>query len=256
MADVIRSGQDPTKAMQEYQFAQSQGFEGSFLDYQKGLKSAGATTVNVGQSEVGTIPQGFELITDPETGARSMRAIEGGPAATEAAEAAAAEEAADAQRDRYANVVTQDIDRALEMLGEEGLIPMTGVGSITSIVGGTPAHDLSKLLDTVKSNAGFDRLQAMRDASPTGGALGQVSNIELQMLQAAIGSMAQSQSREQLEFNLKRVSNIYADVIHGEGNGPRHDLSGGDGESDKDGDDKATGTWNDLGNGIRIRVKP
>lgn len=35
----------------------------------------------VGQSEFGTIPPGFELFTDPTTGARSMKPIAGGPAA-------------------------------------------------------------------------------------------------------------------------------------------------------------------------------
>jgi hypothetical protein len=60
----------------------------------------------------------------------------------------------------------------------------------------------------------------MRDSSPTGGALGQVAVQELEMLQAAYGSMQQSQTREQLEFNVRRLHNMYLDTIHGPGGMP------------------------------------
>lgn len=122
------------------------------------------------------------------------------------------------------NIVVQDIDRALQQTNE-ATIPVTGmVGKAASYVPGTSAHNVSKLLDTVKANAGFDQLNKMRMSSPTGGALGNVTERELGFLQAVIGNLEQSQDEAQFKDNLKRVKNAYLDVIHGPGNGPREPL--------------------------------
>ena len=75
-----------------------------------------------------------------------------------------------------------------------------------------PETDVRKLLiplfTTIKANIGFDKLQAMREASPTGGALGQVSNQELSSLQAVFGNLDQSQSEEDLKYNLKMLQRL------------------------------------------------
>ena len=56
-------------------------------------------------------------------------------------------------------------------------------------IGGTEARNLSKTIETVSATIGFDRLQRMRDESPTGGALGQVAVQELEALRATMGSL-------------------------------------------------------------------
>ena len=58
----------------------------------------------------------------------------------------------------------------------------------------------------------------MRDASPTGGALGQVSERELGFLQSVFGSLDQSQSAEELAYNIQLLQYVYNSIIHGEGN--------------------------------------
>lgn len=119
----------------------------------------------------------------------------------------------------YSSVVLQDIGKAKEMASGKGsLLPTTGIGSIMSGIPGTKAHDLAATLDTIKANIGFDRLQKMRAESPTGGALGSVSDSENKMLQSTLGSLAQSQSREQFMQNLDRLENVYLDIVHGKGN--------------------------------------
>jgi len=80
------------------------------------------------------------------------------------------------------------------------------IGSQLSKVPGTPAYDLSQTLDTLLASAGFETLQEMRDNSPTGGALGSVTERELALLQATWGSLQQSQSKEQFEANLDRFN--------------------------------------------------
>lgn len=117
-----------------------------------------------------------------------------------------------------ADTVMNAIDRAVNMI-DTAKMPTTGAigGQILSNVGGTSAHDVASLLETVQSNLGFQQLQQMRDASPTGGALGSITERELAMLQAAAGNVRQSQSAEQLKENLARLRKTYSDVIHGPG---------------------------------------
>jgi hypothetical protein len=80
------------------------------------------------------------------------------------------------------------------------------IGSQLSKIPGTPAYDLSQTLDTLLASAGFETLQEMRNNSPTGGALGSVTERELALLQATWGSLQQSQSKEQFEANLDRFN--------------------------------------------------
>ena len=110
-------------------------------------------------------------------------------------------------------MVTQDIDRIFDIMKEADL-PVTGfVGSRVAAIPGTAAHDIASLLDTVRANIGFDRLQQMRAASPSGGALGQVSEMENRLLQATFGALNQSQTEEQFRRNLNRLKDYYSKIV-------------------------------------------
>ena len=78
-------------------------------------------------------------------------------------------------------------------------------GTVMKVFPGSNASDVKSSIQTVVSSIGFDRLQAMRDASPTGGALGQVSERELSQLNASIGNLEQSQSGPQFRDNVRIV---------------------------------------------------
>jgi len=75
---------------------------------------------------------------------------------------------------------------------------------------GQSSTNVSAYISTIKANAGFAQLQAMRDASPTGGALGQVSDFENKLLAATLASLEQSQSWDQLKTNLDTVKFIFS----------------------------------------------
>lgn len=77
------------------------------------------------------------------------------------------------------------------------------VGDKLSGVAGTDAADLRRDIGTLQAIAGFDELNAMRAASPTGGALGNVTERELAFLQSVIRNIENSQSPEQLRRNLQ-----------------------------------------------------
>jgi len=103
------------------------------------------------------------------------------------------------------SIVLGDIDRALEIIGPWS----TGAGSALKnlpVVGGmTPAGQLESLIQTIAANVGFDKLQAMREASPTGGALGSVTERELAFLQSVFGSLRQDLKPENVRRNLIRL---------------------------------------------------
>lgn len=171
-----------------------------------------------GRGGGGKLPSapGYESFYD-ETGQVQMRPIPGGPADVKLQEKNNKTAATDASKARKADLISQDIDRAVEMAKDYWVIPNTGVGSVLSAIPGTKAHDLSRMLDGVKARIGFDSLQEMRDNSPTGGALGQVSEMENRLLQATFGSLEQSQSEEEFIFNLRRLKQQYNEIVHGPG---------------------------------------
>ena len=103
------------------------------------------------------------------------------------------------------DIVTEDINRAIDQAGTW----TTGfLGAKLKGVEGTPAHNLQQTLQSIKANVGFDKLQNMRDNSPTGGALGQVTELELGLLQSVWGALEQSQTKEQFVYNLERLGQI------------------------------------------------
>jgi len=207
---ALARGAEATAAQRNYQFLIQQG-----VDPQTAMERAfGAGGVSITQGpQVGTIPQGYQLAQDAETGAYRMEPIPGGPA--EAEQLSEEESAAlrEEQTTRAAGVVLEDIDRLQNMLQSSGL-PITGaVGGLIRNVPGTKAYDASALIQTIAGNIGFDRLQQMREASPTGGALGAVSERELSTLQSVLGSLDQAQSQAQFERNLERLERIYVDIM-------------------------------------------
>lgn len=88
-----------------------------------------------------------------------------------------------------------------------------GWGGLLKDLPASKARTLKARLDTLKARIGFDTLQAMRDASPTGGALGQVSERELGFLQATIANLDQLQDPEELKAELEKVKEHYLNFL-------------------------------------------
>lgn len=104
------------------------------------------------------------------------------------------------------NNILNTIDTALSQVGGS----TAGVGgAIMSKLPGSEAVDLQENLLTIKANIGFNELSQMRKDSPTGGALGQVSDMENKALQAARASLEQRQSPGQLRKNLVKIKDSY-----------------------------------------------
>lgn len=129
-----------------------------------------------------------------------------------ATKAAAALESAENQTKRIDGLV----DTAMGKIG----ILTTGFGAALANLPTTDARSLREDLETIKANLGFNELNAMRQASPTGGALGNVTERELAFLQKTIASLDQyldgpdlidrlQQVREDVKSSWGRVRRAY-----------------------------------------------
>jgi len=175
---------------------------------------------NKGQTNyhIGSIPQDFIVATD-ENGQITMKVVPGSPTDIANKEAIKAKEEGGEVRTVQKTVVVQDIDRLKKKITDAPWYNPVA-GSILAkffenpyIGAGKNRIDAEALATTIKSSIGFDRLQQMRDESPTGGALGQVSELELITLQATLGSLDLNQSEEQLINNLERLTVIYTNML-------------------------------------------
>lgn len=81
----------------------------------------------------------------------------------------------------------------------------TGFGSLLSSIPTSDARSFKAQLDTLKSSIAFGELTAMREASKTGGALGNVSNIELGLLENAMGALDRAQKPEEVRIQLTKI---------------------------------------------------
>lgn len=117
--------------------------------------------------------------------------------------------------------------RALAGPGETGF-----VGPMTSKIGGTKSRTLAGKISTIKANLGFEELQRMRDASPTGGALGQVAVQELVRLESTVASLDQGLPTPELLKSLKKVEEHYdnwqAAVLKSRAAANKYDYSAAD----------------------------
>ena len=204
--------------VRQYRLAQEQGYQGNFMDFKTAIARAGADQVSIDArsgSEVGTIPQGYELITD-KNGNRRLQAITGGEAAQEMEEQVIKDASKQNTVGRTATIVLEDIGRLKDLLTEQTFLdPVTGpiASQVASGVSASARSNAESLVSTIGGNIGFDRLQLMRNESKTGGALGAINAQEMQLLQDVMGSLKLDQSEAQLTYNLERLESIYTAII-------------------------------------------
>lgn len=195
-----------------------------------GRNRAGAANLGATGIDYGTPPKDMAWkrtedgsIAVDASGAPIAIPIAGSP--LDAENKAATEKAAQrgSQKDVVSSFVNQSIDDSLNLIKEGSqnwTTPVTGfTGMAAGYVPGSTAYNLKETLNTVKANLGFEKLQQMREASPTGGALGQVSDFENKLLQSTFGSLEQAQGNEQLVRNLYRVRYM-TDAIVNQGIAP------------------------------------
>ena len=147
----------------------------------------------------GTVPSSFvpysadELTTQREQAKVDVAKVKGLPAET----------AGVTDSLRQANTAMDTIKRAYQSLNWSNTGPIGAISG--ALPGGGWATDARALITTLKSGLAASALQAMRDASKTGGALGNVSDKDLELLQSKIANLDPNQSEGQLKEQLKVI---------------------------------------------------
>jgi hypothetical protein len=92
----------------------------------------------------------------------------------------------------------------------------TGVGGqLISVLPSTQAAELRRQVDVLKSNASIENLTAMRQASPTGGGLGAITERENAMLAAAAGALDPNASATDFKRSLDNYEQTLLKIVHG-----------------------------------------
>lgn len=126
-------------------------------------------------------------------------------------------EAAEARKAKFSVLLSKiaAVDNTLGTIEEARVLSDDGATGfnyfvLSNLPIDTDERRLGQRIKTLRANLGFDKLQAMRDASPTGGALGQVSNIELELLTAALTALDGVTSAADFNRQLDKVKKHYS----------------------------------------------
>ena len=153
-------------------------------------------------------------VVDQETAVAGAAARSGAEAqASTAAQESTKQQFELPKRIQAANQRVREIDSVMEeahrALGLVGPFSTGGIGGLLANIPYTDAFKLKEAIKPIQAALSFDRLQAMRDASPTGGALGQVSERELDLLGAALVSLNQAQEPGDVKRAITKVLTHY-----------------------------------------------
>ena len=104
------------------------------------------------------------------------------------------------------------LDATMGILGEAGKLrkDMSAVEyALGSALPGTDARELASKVDTIQANLAFSELEEMRKNSPTGGALGNVTEKELDLLKSAVSGLDPALGLEAFNKQVKLIQDHY-----------------------------------------------
>ena len=110
------------------------------------------------------------------------------------------------QQERSARTIQSVNELYVSAVASPGIFGRTAALWMPDAFRGDEYRNFKAELDTLKANITFGELTAMREASKTGGALGQVSDREGQLLGAALGGLNMSQSPENFAEQLLKIN--------------------------------------------------
>jgi hypothetical protein len=126
-----------------------------------------------------------------------------------------------------ANTVISTVEKAKSVLNDGFTVTSGLPGALASKLSMPGRVELEGYLDTIKANLSFETLSAMKAASPTGGALGSVSDNELRLLGSTVASLDPRLPAKTLKNNLDLVAKRYKkiqDAIETDKNGGNVNL--------------------------------
>lgn len=157
-------------------------------------------------------------VADPSApGGVRMATIPGSKAAEEESAASLAKNTRTSQGMFMSAIVRTRVDQALRLIENTPNpdLRVTGIGALGQYLPASDARELAGYIATLKANLGFEQLQKMREASPTGGALGPVSDFENEMLQSVIAKLDQYGDAEYMKEQLRLIKAATTAIVTG-----------------------------------------
>lgn len=183
-----------------------------YADFMRAGGGSGGVTVN----NMGNIPAGYEVQYDEAGRPVSMAPIAGSPAALEAN--AANEKAA--LRENQQSITSDTVLTAAKAARDAmsgAMLPATGTFSAT--VGDwlpeSNAAEVNRQVKALKAVAASENINAMRQASPTGGALGNASDADIKLLQDKAGALDPGAGPSRFKKALDDYERTLLRIVHG-----------------------------------------
>lgn len=144
----------------------------------------------------------------PKTASRSLTPAQELRSNQDLAKAAARNEHA---RETATRILRSTQD-ALEQINKNPTVTTGPAAWITGSIPFTPAGALRQTIRGATSPIAIQELNRMRSESPTGGAMSNVSDRDMQILQEVYGSLNTAQNADQLRRSLNNVQEIYSKI--------------------------------------------
>lgn len=152
--------------------------------------------------------KGYMLVTDETTGGVKQIPIPGSAAQERLAEV-------ESSKQSMTGIISNSANKIRNVMSG-GLLPETGtVSNLLGYIGETDAAEVRRQVNVLKSQAQVETLNAMRRQSPTGGALGSVTERELSMLSAKAGALDPSADSETFKAALDDYQRTLYEIVHG-----------------------------------------
>ena len=203
----------------EYQqFMLTGGKDGPLVDM-SGMQIGGGPLDRFLYGSDGGVPPGWRV--DRETGEASR--IPGGPADVEAQDAATKTAETDRQQSLKLGGTLELINLNIAQ-AESGGLPVTGpIGAarrtwLGQALTGSDAVDVQNRTAAITDGAAFAEIQNMRDNSPTGGAVGQLTDAERTAIGNSVTALNTATSQEEYVRAAKVYRDLALNMAYGEGN--------------------------------------
>lgn len=156
------------------------------------------------------LPSGFSIEQTPEGG---LTVVQG---AGVGGKRAAQKEASEAYKMKNATALSQELNRLEDTT--QDMVPGVA-GSVARMAGeripGTDLAARKATIDRVVSTLTLQSLQDMRNSSPTGASLGNISNMDVGLLRDSASALSNAQSPEEFQRELARLQNLQHEIIYG-----------------------------------------
>ncbi len=145
--------------------------------------------------------------------AAAIRAEQEAAAAVAANSQRTAQQGSTAALDTFTRILGQIDAIEADARDNGGWFETGWTGSLRRDTPGSAAYDLAQNLKTIDANSAFSALAEMRANSPTGAALGAITERELDLLKSTIANLNPDQSQESFLNNLRIAREHYTGIL-------------------------------------------